>query len=263
MARIFLLKGDIERPGYVDIPEEATTLREVVYGLGGGIPGGKACKAVQIGGPSGGLLTAEQLDLPLHFQKLKPYGIRRGDSVITVLDEDRCMVDVAARFMEYTQTEFCGKCGPCREGTKRMNELLWALKDYRLSRGEFSLLTDLGEMISITAFCNLGKNSFHTLETAVKYFPEEFEAHLNGGCTLCAADRPPIEPGDLPYNRIRLVVDPTICRGCSKCARNCHAEAITGVLRSPFSIDPEKCVKCYNCIEACPFDAIREVDIDG
>ena len=191
MARIFLLKGDIERPGYVDIPEEATTLRQVVYELGGGIPGGKKCKAVQIGGPSGGLLTAEQLDLPLHFQKLKPYGIRRGDSVITVLDEDRCMVDVAARFMEYTQTEFCGKCVPCREGTKRMNELLWALKDYRLSRGELTLLTDLGEMISITAFCNLGKNSFHTLETAIRCFPEEFEAHLGGGCALCAQEHTP------------------------------------------------------------------------
>lgn len=263
MARIFLLKGDVANPGYVDIPSEATTLREVVYELGGGMANGKALKAIQIGGPSGGLLTADQLDLPLHFQKLKPFGIRRGDSVITVLDEDRCMVDVTARFMEYTQTEFCGKCVPCREGTKRMNELLWALKDYRLRRDEFGLLTDLGEMVSITAFCNLGKNSYHTLETAIRAFPEEFEAHLNGHCALCDAQRAPIEPGGLPYNKIRLIVDPTICRGCSKCARNCHAEAITGVIKSPFSIDQEKCVKCYTCIEACPFDAIREVEIDG
>ncbi len=263
MARIFLLKGDIMRPGYVDIPEESTALREVVCELGGGVPKGKKCKAVQIGGPSGGLLTGEQLDLPLHFQKLKPYGIRRGDSVITVLDEDRCMVDVAARFMEYTQTEFCGKCVPCREGTKRMNELLWALKDCRLSREEFSLLKDLGEMISVTAFCNLGKNSYHTLETAIRSFPEEFEAHLNGACPLCAVKRAPIVPGGLPYNRIRLAVDPAICRGCSKCARNCHAGAVTGVIKSPFVIDPEKCVKCYTCIEACPFDAIREVEING
>ena len=119
MARIFLLKGDIANPGYVDIPEDATTIRQVIYDIGGGIPGGKKFKAVQVGGPSGGLLTEEHLDLPLHFIKLKPYGVRRGDSVITVLDEDRCMVDVAARFMEYTQTEFCGKCVPCREGTKR------------------------------------------------------------------------------------------------------------------------------------------------
>ena len=133
MARIFLLKGDIANPGYVDIPEEATTIREAIYGIGGGIPNGKKFKAVQIGGPSGGLLVEEHLDLPLHFQKLKPYGVRRGDSVITVLDEDRCMVDVACRFMQYTQTEFCGKCVPCREGTKRMNELLWAMRDYRLS----------------------------------------------------------------------------------------------------------------------------------
>ena len=233
MARIFLLKGDIANPGYVDIPEEATTIREAIYGIGGGIPNGKKFKAVQIGGPSGGLLVEEHLDLPLHFQKLKPYGVRRGDSVITVLDEDRCMVDVACRFMQYTQTEFCGKCVPCREGTKRMNELLWAMRDY------------------------------HTLETAIKYFPEEFKDHLRGDCALCELDREPIEPGGLPYNRIRLEIDPSICRGCSKCSRSCHAEAITGVIKSPFVIDPEKCVKCYTCIEACPFDAIQEVEIDG
>ena len=138
MARMFMLKGDINRPGHVDIPEESTTLREVVEQLGGGMVNGKRCKAVQIGGPSGGLLSAEQLDLPPRFQQLKPYGIRRGDSVITVLDEDRCMVDVACRFMQYTQTEFCGKCVSCREGTKRMNELLWALRNYRLSEEDFS-----------------------------------------------------------------------------------------------------------------------------
>ena len=263
MARIFMLKGDINRPGHVDIPEESTTLREVVEQLGGGMANGKRCKAVQIGGPSGGLLSAEQLDLPLHFQQLKPYGIRRGDSVITVLDEDRCMVDVACRFMQYTQTEFCGKCVSCREGTKRMNELLWALRNYRLSEEDFSLLMDLGEMISVTAFCNLGRGSFSTLQSAVKYFPEEFRGHLDGHCALCENDhRYPIQPGDLPYNRICLVVDPAICRGCSKCARNCHVNAITGVVRSPFSIDPEKCVKCYTCIEACPFDAIKEVELD-
>ena len=231
MARIFLLKGDIANPGYVDIPEEATTIREAIYGIGGGIPNGKKFKAVQIGGPSGGLLVEEHLDLPLHFQKLKPYGVRRGDSV---------MVDVACRFMQYTQTEFCGKCVPCREGTKRMNELLWAMRDYRLSESDFHMLTDLGEMISVTAFCNLGRNSYHTLETAIKYFPEEFKDHLRGDCALCELDR-----------------------GCSKCSRSCHAEAITGVIKSPFVIDPEKCVKCYTCIEACPFDAIQEVEIDG
>ena len=173
------------------------------------------------------------------------------------------MVDVACRFMQYTQTEFCGKCVSCREGTKRMNELLWALRNYRLSEEDFSLLMDLGEMISVTAFCNLGRGSFSTLQSAVKYFPEEFRGHLAGRCALCESDhRYPIQPGDLPYNRICLVVDPAICRGCSKCARNCHANAITGIVRSPFSIDPEKCVKCYTCIEACPFDAIKEVELD-
>lgn len=133
MARIFLLKGDINRPGYVDIPEESTTIRQVIYDIGGGIAGGKAFKAVQIGGPSGGVLSAEHLDLPLNFQVLKAYGVRRGDSVITVIDEDRCVVDACSRIMEYTQTEFCGKCVPCREGTKRMNELLHALRTAALT----------------------------------------------------------------------------------------------------------------------------------
>ena len=264
MARIFLLKGDINRPGYVDIPEESTTIRQVIYDIGGGIASGKAFKAVQIGGPSGGVLSAEHLDLPLNFQVLKPYGVRRGDSVITVIDEDRCVVDACSRIAEYTQTEFCGKCVPCREGTKRMNELLHDLKDCRLDRKGFTMLTDLGEMISVTSFCNLGKGSYHTLEGAIKYFPAEFEAHLNGKCPLCEKEtREPIQPGGLPYNKIQLVIDPEICRGCSKCARNCHAQAISGVIKSPFVIDHEKCVKCYNCIETCPFDAIREVEIHG
>ena len=261
-TKAFALTGNVVNTGLIEVPMGAT-LREIIFDIGGGIKDGKKFKAVQIGGPSGGLLVEEHLDLPLHFQKLKPYGVRRGDSVITVLDEDRCMVDVACRFMQYTQTEFCGKCVPCREGTKRMNELLWAMRDYRLSESDFHMLTDLGEMISVTAFCNLGRNSYHTLETAIKYFPEEFKDHLRGDCALCELDREPIEPGGLPYNRIRLEIDPSICRGCSKCSRSCHAEAITGVIKSPFVIDPEKCVKCYTCIEACPFDAIQEVEIDG
>ena len=261
-TKAFALAGNIRHTGLIEVPM-GTTLREIIFDIGGGIKDGKKFKAVQIGGPSGGLLVEEHLDLPLHFQKLKPYGVRRGDSVITVLDEDRCMVDVACRFMQDTQTEFCGKCVPCREGTKRMNELLWAMRDYRLSESDFHMLTELGEMISVTAFCNLGRNSYHTLETAIKYFPEEFKDHLRGDCALCELGREPIEPGGLPYNRIRLEIDPSICRGCSKCSRSCHAEAITGVIKSPFVIDPEKCVKCYTCIEACPFDAIQEVEIDG
>ena len=198
MARIFLLKGDIANPSYVDIPDEATTIRDVIYRIGGGIPNGKKFKAVQIGGPSGGLLVEEHLDLPLHFQKLKPYGVRRGDSVITVLDEERCMVDVACRFMQYTQTEFCGKCVPCREGTKRMNELLWALKDYHLDRSGFHRLTDLGEMIAVTAFCNLGKNSYHTLETAIKYFPAEFEDPLKVSAVSVRSTANPLCPAACP-----------------------------------------------------------------
>ena len=262
-TKAFALTGNVVNTGLIEVPM-GTTMREVVYDIGGGIKNGKAFKAVQIGGPSGGCLTEAHMDLPMDFDSLKKAGAIIGSGGLVVMDEDTCMVETARFFMRFTQNESCGKCVPCREGTKRMNELLWALRNYRLSEEDFSLLMDLGEMISVTAFCNLGRGSFSTLQSAVKYFPEEFRGHLAGRCALCENDhRYPIQPGDLPYNRICLVVDPAICRGCSKCARNCHANAITGVVRSPFSIDPEKCVKCYTCIEACPFDAIREVEIDG
>ena len=186
MARIFLLKGDIANPGYVDIPDEATTIREAIYGIGGGIPNGKKFKAVQIGGPSGGLLVEEHLDLPLHFQKLKPYGVRRGDSVITVLDEDRCMVDVACRFMQYTQTEFCGKCVPCREGTKRMLEILDRIVSNEGTMEDLELLENLSNALTETALCGLGQSACKPVQSTLRYFRDEYLAHVVGHhCPIC------------------------------------------------------------------------------
>ena len=264
MTQSYLLKGDVRSPGRITV-EKGTTLRQIVEELGGGMANGKAFKAMQIGGASGGLITEEQLDLPLDFKALAPYGVRRGDGVITVLDEDRCMVSVTRSFLKATQSDFCGKCVSCREGTKRMTELMGALVDYRFDDADTGMLLELGEVVHMTSFCSLGKNAAHTLETASKVFADDFQNHIDGFCPLCEKEtRPPIEAGDgVPFEHKQVRINPDVCRGCSRCARSCHAEAISGVIKSPFVIDQSKCVKCYTCIELCAFGAIEEVTVDG
>ena len=169
MAHSYLLKGDVARPGRISV-EKGMTLRQIVDDLGGGMANGKAFKAMQIGGPSGGLITAEQLDLPLDFKALAPFGCRRGDGVITVLDEDRCMVDVAYSFLRATQADFCGKCISCREGTKRMAELMGELVEYNADDAATGMMLELGEVVHMTAFCSLGKGCSDTLEIAANAF---------------------------------------------------------------------------------------------
>ena len=264
MAQTYLLKGDVARPGRITV-EKGTTLRQIVDELGGGMANGKAFKAMQIGGPSGGLVTAEQLDLPLDFKALAPWGVRRGDGVITVLDEDRCMVDVTYSFLRATQADFCGKCVSCREGTKRMAELMGELVECRSNDEDVGLMLELGEVVHMTAFCALGKGSASTMNVAADAFAEDFQNHIEGRCPLCEREtRIPIAPGDgIPYDRKRIRIDPEKCKGCSRCARSCHAEAISGVVKSPFVIDESKCVKCYTCMELCAFGAIEEVTVDG
>ena len=263
MNNHYYICGDVCRTGRVEVPA-GMTVREIIDTLGGGMAGGKSCKAVQIGGASGGLLTAEQLDLPFDFKVLSKYGIRRGDSTITVLDSDRCMVDTVYNFMVQTQSEFCGKCVPCREGTKRMSELLADLRAYRSDRNMLGFLLDLGEMIHATALCGLGKGSGMTLDAAYRCFPEEFEAHLAGHCDLCEKNaHAGFVHGGISYRSKLIRIDPEICRGCSKCSRSCHVGAISGQIRSPFHIDPDKCARCYTCIEVCPFGAIEEVELNG
>ena len=264
MAQTFLLKGDVCRPGPITV-QKGTTLRQVVDELGGGMANGKAFKAMQIGGPSGGLITAEQLDLPLDFKALAPYHIRRGDGVLTVLDEDRCMVDVCYRFLQATQTDFCGKCISCREGTKRMTEMCKALVECNINDADAGMLLEMGEVVHMTAFCSLGKNASNTLDAATAAFGDEFQNHIEGACPICEKEtRPPVEPGNgLPYEATQVRIDPNKCKGCSRCARSCHAQAISGVVKSPFRIDQSKCVKCFTCVELCAFGAIEEVRVDG
>ena len=262
MVKEYVVKGDVCHPG-TTVVNDGMTIRQVIE-QAGGMANGKAFKAVQIGGPSGTLLCEAQLDLPLDQKALASFGMRRGDGVITVLDEDRCIVDAVRRFMEQTQTDFCGKCVSCREGTRRIVELMNALMQGILDDDGFAILFEIGEMISVTGYCALGKGVYSTLKNAYQFFPEEFEAHRKNACSLCAKEtRPSIEPGDIPYERRRIVIDPAVCRGCSRCARSCHAEAISGVIKSPFVIDQTKCVKCFTCMELCAFGAIREEEIDG
>ena len=244
-TKAFALTGNVVNTGLIEVPMGAT-LREIIFDIGGGIKDGKKFKAVQIGGPSGGLLVEEHLDLPLHFQKLKPYGVRRGDSVITVLDEDRCMVDVACRFMQYTQTEFCGKCVPCREGTQRMLEILERIVAGQGTMEDLDTLRDLADMIENTALCGLGKSAPKPVISTLNAFRDEYVAHIRD--RRCPAG---------VCSKLRVYsIDPAKCKGCSKCARNCPASAIHGTLKSPYTIDQDACIRCGSCVEQCAFGAI-------
>lgn len=264
MGKSYLLKGDVNSPGRISV-EKGMTLRQIVEELGGGMANGKKFKAMQIGGPSGGLVTEAQLDLPLDAKALAPWGCRRGDGVITVLDEDRCMVDVSYSFLKATQTDFCGKCVSCREGTKRMAESMGKLVEFTADDADVGMMLELGEVVHMTAFCALGKGSGSTLQVAATEFADDFQNHIDGDCPLCKKEtRPSIEAGDgVPYDKKQVRIDPDKCKGCSRCSRSCHAEAISGVLKSPYVIDQSKCVKCYTCIDLCAFGAIEEVVIDG
>jgi NADH-quinone oxidoreductase subunit F len=246
-TKAFALTGNIQNTGLIEVPM-GTTLREVVFGVGGGIRGGKKFKAVQIGGPSGGCLTSEHLDLPLDFDSLKKAGAIIGSGGLVVMDEDTCMVEVARFFMNFTQNESCGKCVPCREGTKRMLEILERIVAGKGQEGDIELLEELADTITNTALCGLGKTAANPVVSTIKYFRSEYEAHIRDKrCPAGACAR-----------LKRFVIDPEMCRGCSKCARNCPVNAISGEIRKPFVIDFNKCVKCGACVTNCAFGAIRE-----
>ena len=246
-TKAFALTGNIQNTGLIEVPM-GTTLREVVFGVGGGIRDGKQFKAVQIGGPSGGCLTAEHLDLPLDFDSLKKAGAIIGSGGLVVMDEDTCMVEVARFFMNFTQNESCGKCVPCREGTKRMLEILERIVAGKGQEGDIELLEELADTITNTALCGLGKTAANPVVSTIKYFRSEYEAHIRDKrCPAGACAR-----------LKRYVIDPDKCKGCSKCARNCPVNAISGEIRKPFTIDTAKCIKCGACITNCAFGAIRE-----
>ncbi len=245
-TKAFALTGNVVNTGLIEVPM-GTTIREVVFDIGGGIRGGKKFKAVQIGGPSGGATTAsrEHLDLPLDFDSLKSIGAMIGSGGLVVMDEDTCMVETARFFMEFTQKESCGKCVPCREGTKRMLEILDRIIDNKGTLEDLDLLEELADTISKTALCGLGQSACKPVQSTLKYFRDEYLAHVvDHHCPICNKEKP------------HPTIDPEKCKGCGKCRKNCPMEAITGAPKQVHVIDLEKCINCGACVDNCPFGAI-------
>lgn len=246
-TKAFALTGNIENTGLIEVPM-GTTLREVIFDIGGGMRGGREFKAVQIGGPSGGCLTKEHLDLPLDFDSLKKAGAMVGSGGLVVMDDKTCMVEVARFFMSFTQNESCGKCVPCREGTKRMLEILERITSGNGEDGDIELLLELADTVSATALCGLGKTAAFPVVSTIKNFRAEYEAHIYE--KRC--------PAGSCQKLKKIFIDPAICRGCSKCSRSCPVNAISGKIKEPFTIDDTRCIKCGTCVAICPFHAIKE-----
>ncbi len=244
-TKTFSLTGSIENTGLIEVPM-GTTLREIIFDIGGGLKDGAKFKAVQIGGPSGGCLTEKHLDVPLDFDSVKKYGAIVGSGGLVVMDEHTCMVEVARFFMSFTQRESCGKCVPCREGTKRMLEILERIVAGKGEMEDIDELTELGNMIKSMALCGLGKSAPLPVLSTIREFREEYEEHIRDKkcrAKVCQAMR-------------RFVINPEYCKGCGKCAKNCPVGAITGVRKECYHIDPAICIKCGACKENCAFDAV-------
>ncbi|MGI6036671.1 MAG: NADH-ubiquinone oxidoreductase-F iron-sulfur binding region domain-containing protein [Limnochordia bacterium] len=247
-TKTFALTGEVANTGLIEVPM-GLTLREVVFDIGGGIRNNGEFKAVQIGGPSGGCLTKEHLDLPLDFDSLQKAGAMVGSGGLVVMDENTCIVEVARFFMNFTQNESCGKCVLCREGTKRMLEILQRIVDGQGEVEDLDLLQELGETIKLGSLCGLGKTAPNPVLTTLKYFRDEYLAHVvDKRCPagVCA---------NLKVYRIIAEA----CKGCSKCARVCPVGAIEGKVREPYVIDESKCIKCGACLDACRFAAVEVV----
>lgn len=246
-TKAFALTGTIRNTGLIEVPM-GTTLREVIFDIGGGMKGGTKFKAVQIGGPSGGCLTENELDIPLDFDSLKKVNAMIGSGGLVVMDDKTCMVEIARFFMNFTQNESCGKCVPCREGTKRMLEILERITEGNGRDGDIELLEELADTISNTALCGLGKTAPSPVISTIKNFREEYEAHIyQKRCPAGACSK-----------LKRFVIDPEKCKGCSKCARKCPVNAISGKIKSPYVIDQDKCIKCGACVTNCAFGAVTE-----
>ncbi len=244
-TKTFSLTGAIENTGLIEVPM-GTTLRQIIFDIGGGLKDGGTFKAVQIGGPSGGCLTEQHLDVPLDFESIKKYGAIVGSGGLVVMDEHTCMVEVARFFMSFTQRESCGKCVPCREGTKRMLEILEKIVAGKGEMEDLDRLEELAEMVKSMALCGLGKSAPLPVLSTLKLFREEYIEHIQQHkcrAKVCQAMR-------------KFIINPEYCKGCGKCAKNCPVGAITGVRKECYHIDPTVCIQCGACKENCAFDAI-------
>ena len=247
-TKVFALGGKINNTGLVEVPM-GTPLRTIIYDIGGGIPNGKKFKAVQTGGPSGGCLPAELLDTPVDYDNLIAAGSMMGSGGMIVMDEDNCMVDIARFFLDFTVDESCGKCAPCRIGTRRMLEILERIVNGKGEEGDIEKLENLANTIKATALCGLGQTAPNPVLSTLKFFRHEYEAHIRD--KKC--------PAHHCQALLNYVIDPEKCRGCTACARVCPGGAISGTVKQPHSIDPAKCLKCGACMEKCRFGAISKV----
>ncbi len=244
-TKIFSLVGNINNTGLVEVPM-GMKLREIVYEIGGGVPNGKKFKAVQTGGPSGGCIPEKLLKLPIDFDRLAEAGSMMGSGGMIVMDEETCMVDVAKYFLKFLQEESCGKCVPCREGVLRMSEILEDITNGEGKPEDLVLLEELAEVIKDTALCALGGTSPNPVLSTIKYFRDEYEAHIiDKKC-----------PAGVCKALIEYSINSKNCTGCGACLKQCPQNAITGEKKEPHSIDPEKCIKCGACYDACKFNAI-------
>ena len=227
------------------------TLRDIIYNIGGGIPNGKKFKAVQTGGPSGGCIPEEQLDLEVGFDELTKAGSMMGSGGMIVMDEDTCMVDVARYFIEFLTDESCGKCVPCREGLRQMHRILTNITTGKGKEGDTELLEELSETAVEAALCALGKSAPNPFLSTLRYFRDEYEAHIKE--RRC----PALSCKEL----ISYYIDPEKCQACMICARKCPAEAIDGAKKKIHIIDQEKCTNCGTCFEVCPakFSAVKKI----
>ena len=250
---VFALTGRIANSGLIEIPM-GTPLRKIIFDIGGGIPDGKEFKAVQTGGPSGGCLPKEKLDLPANYEALTEAGSIMGSGGMVVMDEDSCMVDIAKFFIKFTQAESCGKCTPCRDGTRVLLEMLEDITMGKGSEDDIDTLDELGSVVMDTALCGLGQTAANPVLTTIKYFRDEYLAHIvDKRC-----------PAKVCKELFYYWIDPEVCIGCRKCAKNCPVEAITGEKKKPHVIDLDKCIKCGICYSGCPkkVRAVKKLDND-